>query len=124
MNSLSDSHPTTRRSFLRTSAALGGTAALGKFSLESRVYAAGSDVIRIGLIGCGGRGTGAAVNAMNAGKDVRLVAMADIFDERLQASRAQLQKSQARPGRRGGRPLLRRLRRLPEADRPAASMWC
>ena len=40
-------------------------------------------MIRIGLIGCGGRGTGAAVNAMNAGKDVRLVAMADMFEERV-----------------------------------------
>jgi predicted dehydrogenase len=93
MNSLSDHQSTTRRSFLRTSAALGGTAALGPFALQSRVYAAGSDVIRIGLIGCGGRGTEAAVNAMNAGKDIRLVAMADLFDERLKASRVRLQKT-------------------------------
>ena len=47
-------------------------------------HAAGSDAIKVGLIGCGGRGSGAAANAMNAGKDVRLVAMADIFADRVQ----------------------------------------
>lgn len=73
----------TRREFLRTSALLGGTAVLGQLPLERGVHAAGSDVIRIGLIGCGGRGTEAAANAMNAGKDVRLVALADIFRERM-----------------------------------------
>jgi predicted dehydrogenase len=92
-NTLSSHPPTTRRDFLQTSAALGGATVLGQLSLEQSVHAAGSDVIRIGLIGCGGRGTEAAVNAMNAGQDIRLVAMADIFDERLQASRAQLRKT-------------------------------
>lgn len=87
---------TTRRDFLRTSAVIAGTAAVAPLAFERSVHAAGSDVIRIGLIGCGGRGTEAAVNAMNAGKDTRLVALADIFDERLKASRAQLTK--ARPG--------------------------
>ena len=79
----------------KTSAALAGTAALGHLALERSVHAAGSDVIRIGLIGCGGRGTEAAGNALSAGKDIRLVALADIFDERLKASREQLK--QARP---------------------------
>lgn len=87
-------HPqlTTRRDFLRTSAILAGTATLGRLTLERHAHAAGSDVIRIGLIGCGGRGTEAANNAMNAGRDIRLVAMADIFQERLDASRAQLRR--------------------------------
>ncbi len=85
-----ESQPTTRREFLRTSAALATTAALAPLALERSVHAAGNDVIRIGLIGCGGRGTDAAGNAMNAGKDIRLVALADIFDERLKASREQL----------------------------------
>lgn len=82
----------TRRRFLATSAGLAGTAAIGSLPLAHGAYAAGSDVITIGLIGCGGRGSGAAVNAMNAGKDIRLVAMADIFDDKLQASRANLKK--------------------------------
>lgn len=86
---------TTRRDFLKTSAALAGGAALAQLTVEQSAHAAGSDIIQIGLIGCGGRGTEAAVNAMNAGPDVRLVALADIFEERLNASRNQLAK--ARP---------------------------
>jgi predicted dehydrogenase len=81
---------TSRRDFLRTSAALAGVAAVSPLGFNSGVRAAGSDVIKIGLIGCGGRGTEAAVNAMNAGKDIRLVALADVFQERLDASRTQL----------------------------------
>ncbi|HRY50622.1 MAG TPA: Gfo/Idh/MocA family oxidoreductase [Candidatus Paceibacterota bacterium] len=84
---------TPRREFLRTSAILASTAALAPLALERSVHAAGSNAIRIGLIGCGGRGTDAAINAMNAGPDVRLVALADIFEERLRASRERLQKS-------------------------------
>jgi len=83
----------SRRDFLRTTAALAGGVTLGQLALESSVHAAGSDVIKIGLIGCGGRGTEAAGNAMNAGKDIRLVAMADIFEERVKASREQLTKT-------------------------------
>ncbi len=86
----SDVTSTTRREFLKTSAVLAGSATLGPLAIERNARAAASDVIRIGLIGCGGRGTEAAVNAMNAGPDVHLVAMADIFDERLQASRQRL----------------------------------
>ena len=92
-NTTSDQRPTTRRDFLKTSTALAGTVALGQLALERSAHAAGNDVIRIGLIGCGGRGTEAATNAMNSGKDIRLVALADIFDERLKASRDQLKKA-------------------------------
>lgn len=67
---------TTRREFLKTSALVAGAGALAaRLPLERFAHAEGAGVIRFGLIGCGGRGTGAAVNAMNAGKDVRLVAM-------------------------------------------------
>ncbi len=92
-NTTSGARPATRRDFLKTTAALAGTAALGQLALERSAHAAGNDVIRIGLIGCGGRGTGAAANALNAGKDIRLVAMADIFEERLKASREQLKQT-------------------------------
>lgn len=85
----------TRREFLKTSALAAGGAALGTLALERAVHAAGSDVIRVGLVGCGVRGTGAALNAMNAGRDVRLVALADIFEERLREARTKLQA--ARP---------------------------
>ena len=82
-----------RRDFLKTSlAAAASAAALGALPLARNVHAAGSDVIRIGLIGCGGRGPGAAVNAMNADPGVRLVAMADIFPDHIQSRRAMLKR--------------------------------
>lgn len=84
------SSKSTRRQFIKTSAAVAGGALVGQLPLERFVHAAGSGTIKIGLIGCGGRGTGAAVNAMNAGKDVQLVALADVFRDRLDLSRRQL----------------------------------
>jgi predicted dehydrogenase len=50
-------------------------------------WAAGTDEIKVGVIGCGGRGTGAAMNAINAAEGVTIVAMADAFKDRLDASR-------------------------------------
>lgn len=85
----------SRRTFLKTSGVLAAGAAVGSLTLERSVHAAGDSAIRIGLIGCGGRGTEAANNAMNAGKDVQLVALADVFKERLDTSRASL--AQAKP---------------------------
>jgi len=82
----------TRREFLKKSSALAGSAAVGGLVLARSAHAAGSDVFRVGLIGCGGRGCGAAANAMNAGKDVRLVAMADLFDDKVRGGRARLAK--------------------------------
>jgi len=78
----------SRRSFLAKSAAAGGAV----LTLHRGAHAAGSDVIRVGLVGCGDRGTGAAVNALNADRGVRLVALADAFANRLETSLAQLKK--------------------------------
>ncbi len=67
------------------------TAAAGFSGLAvAPVHAAGSDTIRVGLIGCGGRGTGAALQAMSADKGVRLVAMADMVKDRIQERRTEL----------------------------------
>ena len=77
---------TSRRDFLKTSAVLAGSATLGALAVGRSAHAAGSDTIKIGLVGCGGRGTGAAINAMNVGKDVQLVAMADLFRDQLDKS--------------------------------------
>ncbi len=55
-----------RREFLKISAAATAGAAAGSLSLARSAHAAGSDVLRIGLIGCGGRGGGAAANALGA----------------------------------------------------------
>jgi len=78
----------SRRTFLKTAA----TAALAAPALQRVAYAAGSDVIRIGTVGAGGRCTGAAMNAMNVDKGVRLVAMGDLFLDRVHARREQLRK--------------------------------
>lgn len=51
-----------------------------------QVFAAGNDEIKIALIGCGGRGTGATVNAMESGQNVKLVAMADAFKDNLDST--------------------------------------
>ncbi len=84
-----------RREFLKTSAALGAVAALGPLATGGKAFAAGSDQIRVGLIGCGGRGTGAAVNCVRSSEGVSLVAMGDLFSDRLQGSRGHLQKQLA-----------------------------
>lgn len=70
-----------RRDFIKSSSALVGAAALS--SSVGQVFAAGNDEIKIALIGCGGRGTGATVNAMESGQNVKLVAMADAFQDNL-----------------------------------------
>lgn len=78
---------TSRRTFLKLSAAVAAPAAL---PWDRFAHAAGSDIIRVGMVGCGGRGTGAALNALNAGPDVRLVAMGDLFRDKLDNSRQQI----------------------------------
>ncbi|MGA2499640.1 MAG: Gfo/Idh/MocA family oxidoreductase, partial [Tepidisphaeraceae bacterium] len=70
---------TTRRGFLKASAAAGTVAALG----ANFAHAAGSDIIKVGVIGCGGRGSGATGNcvagAKGAGAQVQIVAVGDAF---------------------------------------------
>lgn len=81
----------SRRTFLQSSTAAVVGGALASTWLAPRAVHAGVDeTIRIGLIGCGGRGTGAANQALNADANVRLVAMGDTFPDRLEQSRAEL----------------------------------
>lgn len=80
----------SRRQFLKTSA----VAAATTLAAAPAVHAAGGDTLKIGLIGCGGRGTGAASQALRADRNVKLYAMADVFADRLQGSLATLQKDQ------------------------------
>jgi len=61
--------------------------------MTSRIYAVGSDKIRVGLIGCGGRGTYDTDNCLTAGEGVELVAMGDIFKDRLENCRETLRKN-------------------------------
>ncbi len=78
------------RSAARAAGAL-SAAALASAADCRQVHAAGSDVLRIGLIGCGGRGTGAASQALKADSAVKLVAMGDLFADRLESSLSNLQ---------------------------------
>lgn len=74
-----------RRDFIKSSSALVGAVALTGSSVSS-VFAAGSDVIKIALIGCGGRGTGATFDAFASGQNIKLVAMADAFKDNLDST--------------------------------------
>ena len=82
-----------RRTFLKTTAAAASAALAAQLPLARFAHASGAGAIKCGLIGCGGRGTEAAINAMNAGKDVQLVAMAEIFQDRLDASLKRLKEA-------------------------------
>jgi predicted dehydrogenase len=81
---------TSRRQFLRTSAVSAAALASAPY-----VHGGGNDTLRVGLIGCGGRGTGAATQALNADRNVRLVAMGDMFRDKLDSSLATLRRSEA-----------------------------
>lgn len=87
-----DGAAASRRQFLAgsTAAMVGGS--LATALARPAVHAAGSDILKVGLIGCGGRGLGAAVNAMKAEDNVRLTALADAFPDQLEHARGVLSK--------------------------------
>ncbi|NJN26154.1 MAG: Gfo/Idh/MocA family oxidoreductase [Cyclobacteriaceae bacterium] len=72
-------------------AAFGGAMAIN-MGFPRTTFAANSDTLKVGLIGCGGRGTGAASQALNADPNVVLTHMADIFEDRMQLSYDSLKK--------------------------------
>jgi predicted dehydrogenase len=89
----------SRRQFLAHGTATAAFAAIASTSAANAVHAAGDDTLRVGLIGCGGRGTGAAAQALQADANVRLTAMADMFADRLEMSLATLQKQEGVGGK-------------------------
>src|SRR5512140_1513137 len=94
----SSSSVITRREFIKTTALVGGALAAPAI-LPGKTFGAGnSDTLKVGLIGCGGRGTGAANQALNADKNVVLTAMGDVFPDRIQSSLAALHKEGAEKG--------------------------
>jgi myo-inositol 2-dehydrogenase / D-chiro-inositol 1-dehydrogenase len=87
-----NSNLTTRREFLKTSsAAVAGATLAG--ALARPGYAAEDNTIKIALVGCGGRGTGAAAQALSTKGPTKLWAVADVFDHRLQSSLANLKNA-------------------------------
>ncbi|HON06962.1 MAG TPA: Gfo/Idh/MocA family oxidoreductase, partial [Verrucomicrobiota bacterium] len=82
-----DKQVTSRREFIKTTGKIAAVSALAGVSIP-HVNAASSDLIQVALVGCGGRGTGAAANALGTNKlgPIKLVAMADVFADRLKGS--------------------------------------
>ncbi len=73
-----------RRSFLQSAGLVAGAAAIPVSQLSARAYIDGADTIKVGLIGCGGRGTGAVAQALLSGQQVKLVAMTDAFKDKVE----------------------------------------
>ncbi len=76
---------TNRRNFLSTSAAVaaGGVLAANTSTTFGGFHTSSDDTLKVGLIGCGGRGTSAAINACNADPNVKITALADAFTDRV-----------------------------------------
>lgn len=89
-----DAAKPTRRQFIKSSsAAVAAGVAVPSFAIQQNTFAANDDTIRVGLIGCGGRGTGAASQAMKADSNVMLTAMGDMYQDRLDVSHNALKKA-------------------------------
>jgi predicted dehydrogenase len=84
---MSNDLSTTRRGFLKTAAAASAVLTAGS---ALNAHAAGSDEIRVGIIGCGGRGRGAGENVLSSIKGVKIVALGDAFKEKADGVRRRL----------------------------------
>jgi myo-inositol 2-dehydrogenase / D-chiro-inositol 1-dehydrogenase len=82
----------SRRGWPTASAAVAVAGSLAALSVARSAHAAGSETIRIGFVGCGNRGTGACRETLSAKGPVKLVAMGDLFAERLENSLKNLRK--------------------------------
>lgn len=93
MNSLPSGSPITRRSFLSSSGVTIGAVAAGTLAVDRLAFAQASDTLKIALVGCGGRGSGAANQALNV-PGTKLVAMADAFKDRLEGALNNIKQAQ------------------------------
>jgi len=83
---MTDRNPTAgvnRRNFVKTGAVSAAALAGLTSAVGSKAYAAGSDKLRVGLVGCGGRGVGAAVHSLSSSENIELYALADVFEDKL-----------------------------------------
>ncbi|RMG26198.1 MAG: gfo/Idh/MocA family oxidoreductase [Bacteroidetes bacterium] len=92
MNKEQSTPTTSRRQFVKTAGAAVIGSGLAFHSSRAKAFSPNSDTLKVGLIGCGGRGTGAANQALNADENVVLHAMADIFPDRMEKSYTNLLK--------------------------------
>jgi len=84
----------TRRDFIRNTGAVAAAAATFHVASSARAAAGDSEseVLKVALVGCGGRGIGAARNALQADPNIRIVALADTFSDRVENAAAELTK--------------------------------
>ena len=93
---MSDKTNASRRDFLKGSTAVAaGVALASQVSIARTAHAAGSDVIKAALIGCGGRGNGAIEDSMNADPAIKVIAVADAFEDRVQGTAKRLREKRA-----------------------------
>jgi hypothetical protein len=87
-------HPLSRRQFLKSSTTVAVVAApaMARAALAQEWTISPGETLRVGLVGCGGHGTGAAAQALAADANVKLVALGDAFPDRLQGSLETLRK--------------------------------
>jgi predicted dehydrogenase len=91
----SPNNPTSRRQFIKATSQVAAASALAGVTIPY-VHAAENNTIQVALVGCGGRGTGAAENALSTKRGpVKLVAMADVFERKLGGSYNALKKNKA-----------------------------
>ncbi|MBN2309404.1 MAG: Gfo/Idh/MocA family oxidoreductase [Candidatus Hydrogenedentes bacterium] len=82
----------TRREFARASA-VAGLAAVGVASSSRTARAANADTLKVGLLGCGSRGSGALRDCLTGNKNVRVIALADLFDYKVKDTRDSIEKA-------------------------------
>jgi predicted dehydrogenase len=75
-----------RREFVKTAGLASGAILAAPLMSNANFYSGASDAIKVALIGCGGRGTGAAVQALRSKQNVKLIAMADAFKDRIDSA--------------------------------------
>ncbi len=90
-------HASDRRQFLKTGTAITLGTMAAQLGVAQRAYAAENNTLKVGLVGCGGRGTGAAAQALTADPHTELVAMADAFADRLDSSLNSLKNNPVGP---------------------------
>jgi len=89
MSNDNSNHSASRRDFLKTATVAAGAVAATQLSLPT-VHAAGSDQIKVGVIGCGGRGGGAVENVLDAAKGVTIHALGDVFQFQVDGTRGRI----------------------------------
>jgi predicted dehydrogenase len=94
---MNDPQSISRRSFLQNSTTAGVATAAFTIIKPELVRGAGKELLKVGLVGCGGRGAEAVVNLMQGTENVNIVAMGDLFEDKLKTSLSRLQKHKDAP---------------------------